>query len=69
MDRGESPISDDPEIRRAVRRTVGIAALRRLRRIVDAEQERDAVSARWARRLSILLILAAVLVLAWMVIR
>ena len=65
---GESS-GDDHEIRRAVRRTVGIAALRRLRRIVDADNALEAGKQRWARRLSILLILAAVVALAWIVIR
>jgi hypothetical protein len=62
-------VSDDPEIQRTVRRTVGIAALRRIRRIVDADNELEAGKQRWARRLSILLILAAVLALAWIAIR
>jgi flagellar biogenesis protein FliO len=62
-------VSDDAEIQRAVRRTVGIAALRRLRRIVDAEQAREASSERWARRLSLFFILAAILALAWIMIR
>ncbi|MCX7157231.1 MAG: hypothetical protein NTW45_12410 [Rhodocyclales bacterium] len=62
-------MSDDPEIQRAVRRTVGIAALRRIRRIVDVDNELEAGKQRWARRLSILLILAAALALAWIVIR
>lgn len=59
-------MSDDPEIQRSVRRTVGIAALRRIRRIVDTEESHDASNERWARRLSIALALAALLVLAWM---
>ena len=62
-------MSDDPEIRRAVRRTVGIAALRRIRRIVDADNALEASKASWARRLSILLIVAGLLALAWIVIR
>jgi hypothetical protein len=62
-------MSQDPEIQRAVRRVVGIAALRRIRRIVDADNELEAGKQRWARRLSILLIIAAVLALAWIVIR
>ena len=63
-------ISDDPDIRRAVRRTVGIAALRRLRRLVDAENAREAAKARWGRRMSVFFfVLAAVLALAWMVFR
>ncbi|MDK9724200.1 MAG: hypothetical protein OEL88_04870 [Sterolibacteriaceae bacterium MAG5] len=55
----------DPRIDEAVRRTVGIAALRRLRRMVDAEAAADAASARWARRLSWILAVAAVLAVAW----
>ena len=62
-------MSTDPDIERNVRRTVGIAALRRIRRIVDADNELEAGKQRWARRLSIAFLLAAVLVLAWMLIR
>ena len=66
---GERFMSDDPEIRRAVRRTVGIAALKRIRRIVDADNALEADKRRWARRLAMLFMLAALLVLAWMLIR
>jgi len=52
-----------------VRRTAGIAALRRLRRIVDADNALEADKIRWARRLSIFFALVAVVVLAWIVIR
>jgi len=62
-------VSDDPDIQRAVRRIAGIAALRRIRRIVDADNQLEASKQRWARRLSIFLILAALLVLAWIAIR
>lgn len=62
-------MSDDPEIQRAVRRTVGIAALKRIRRMVDADNALEADKRRWARRLTMLFALAAVLVLAWMLIR
>jgi len=62
-------MNDDDKLQRAVRRTVGIAALRRIRRIVDADNELEAGKQRWARRLSIFLIIAAVLALAWIVIR
>jgi len=62
-------MSDDPEIQHAVRRTVGIAALRRLRRMVDADNALEAKKARWARRLSLLFILAAAMVVTWIVIR
>jgi len=66
---GRPTVSADPKIQRAVRRTVGIAALRRLRRIVDADNALEADKARWARRLSIFFVLVAVVVLAWIVIR
>lgn len=62
-------MSTDPDIERNVRRTVGIAALKRIRRLVDADNELEAGKQRWARRLSIAFLLAAVLVLAWMLIR
>jgi hypothetical protein len=62
-------MNDDPEIQRAVRRTVGIATLRRLQRIVDADNALEADKAHWARRLSIFFTLAAVLALAWIMIR
>lgn len=62
-------MSDDPEIRRAVRRTVGITALQRIRRMVDADNALEADKQRWARRLAMLFALAAVLALAWMLIR
>ena len=62
-------MNTDPDIERNVRRTVGIAALKRIRRIVDADNELEAGKQRWARRLSIAFLLAAALVLAWMLIR
>ncbi|MDP3513423.1 MAG: hypothetical protein Q8S20_11785 [Sulfuritalea sp.] len=62
-------MNEDDKIQRAVRRTVGIAALKRIRRIVDVDNELEAGKQRWARRLGVLFMLAAVLVLAWMLIR
>ena len=62
-------MSNVPDIERNVRRTVGIAALKRIRRIVDADDTLEADKARWARRFGIAFALAAVLVLAWMLIR
>jgi len=62
-------VTEDEKIQRAVRRTVGIAALKRIRRIVDADNELEAGKQRWARRLAILFVLAALLALAWMLIR
>jgi hypothetical protein len=66
---GGGAVSHDPEIERNVRRTVGIAALKRIRRIVDADNQLEAGKQRLARRLGIGLALAAALVLAWMLIR
>jgi len=62
-------MNDDPEIQGAVRRTVGIAALRRLRRMVDADNALEADKARWVRRLSLLFAVAAAMVVTWIVIR
>jgi hypothetical protein len=62
-------MSDNPKIQGTVRRAVGIAALRRIRRIVDAEEALEASNRRWVRRLSIFFVLAALLALAWIVIR
>ena len=59
----------DPELDAAVRRTVGIAALRRLRGMVDAERAEEAMRARWARRLGVGLALAFILAVAWLAIR
>jgi len=62
-------MSDDEKIRQAVQRTVGIAALRRIRRIVDADNALEAEKSHWARRLALLFLIAAALVLAWIAIR
>lgn len=62
-------MNDDAEIQRAVRRTVGIAALRRLRRMVDAEEKLEASKALWARRLTLVLALTAVLAVVCFMIR
>ena len=45
----------DSEIDRHVRRIVGIATLRRLRRMVDSENANDARQAMLAKRLGVLL--------------
>lgn len=66
---GERLVSNDPDIERNVRRTVGIAALRRIRRIVDADNALEVEKTRWVRRLSLLFVVAAALVLAWIAIR
>lgn len=62
-------MTTEPDISHAVRRTVGIATLRRLHRMIDAEktaEERDGRVARW---LLIGCAFAALLVVAWMAFR
>jgi len=43
----------DEYVDRMVRRRIALDALRRLRRLVDAERVRDAGNARWARRIAL----------------
>jgi hypothetical protein len=62
-------VNEDEKIQHAVRRTVGIAALKRIRRIVDAENALETEKSRRALRLSIFFMLVAVLALAWIAIR
>jgi len=62
-------MNDDPEIERAVRRTVGLATLRRLKRMADADLALDAVKARRAWWLSLFFIAAAALIVAWIAFR
>jgi hypothetical protein len=59
----------DPEIERGVRRVVGIAALRRLRRMVDAESAGEAEKAILATRLAWTFALAALLAVLWIAFR
>lgn len=54
----------DEYVDRMVRRRVGLDALRRLRRLVDAERAKDAGNARLALRLAFLLAGLAGLTLA-----
>ncbi|MGE5466943.1 MAG: hypothetical protein ACM3Y9_05905 [Ignavibacteria bacterium] len=59
----------DPRIEEAVRRSVALAALRRLGRMANAERAQDAEQARWATRLSWTFAAAALLALAWLAFR
>lgn len=59
----------NPDIDSAVRRTVGIAALRRLRAMVDADRAQQETDARWAARVAWVLVLAAALGAAWLAFR
>lgn len=49
----------DEYVDRMVRRRVGLAVLRRLRRLVDAERAREAQDVRLARRLALVLAVLA----------
>ena len=68
MSDGGGPSADDPRIRSAVRRVVGIAALRRIRRLVDADAAHEAAKRVWARRIGVGLGLAVLLAVAWLVV-
>jgi len=59
----------DPEIERNVRRSVGIAVLRRLRRMVDAETGWEAKKSVLATRLAWAFALAAAAAVAWIAFR
>ena len=54
----------DGDIGHAVRRSVGVAALRRLRGLVDADQAQQRADARWTARLAWAFALAALLAVA-----
>lgn len=60
---------NDADLERNVRRSVGIAALRRLRRMVDAEAEGEAKKSALALRLAWAFALAAVAAVAWLAFR
>jgi len=59
----------DPRIDAAVKRVVGRAALRRLQRMVREDAAREAGNARWARRIALALLAAAVAGMLWLAIR
>ena len=59
----------EQEISRNVRRTVGIAVLRRLRRMVDAEAAHEARKSALARRLAWTFAIAAAVAVAWIAFR
>ncbi|MDT3737390.1 MAG: hypothetical protein ROZ00_14270 [Denitratisoma sp.] len=59
----------DEQVDRMVRRRVGLEALRRLRRLVDAERALEADKARLARRLTIALAVLAGLTFLCFVLR
>ena len=61
-------MSEDP-VGKAVQRSVGIATLRRLHRMIAAEHVQRAVEQRWARRLAWAFLAAALLAVAGLAFR
>jgi hypothetical protein len=59
---------DQQDIDPALRRTVGIAALRRIRRLVDEDNALEQWRARWAVRIGAVFAgIAAAIALAWFI--
>lgn len=59
----------DDYIEKFVRRRVGVVALKKLRRLVDADAAAEQAKARWASRLAWGFAIAALLVLLWLGLR
>lgn len=59
----------DPQVDRAVRRIVARSVLQRLQRLVREDAARVAGNARWARRIALALLAAAVAGVLWLAIR
>jgi len=59
----------DEHVERMVRRRVGLDALRRLRRLVDADRAQEADKARLARRLTFVLAVLAGLTFLFLALR
>ena len=60
---------NEPQLDRHVQRVVGLAALRRLHRMVAAENAHEAARARWSRRLAWTFLAAAAAAVAWLAFR
>ncbi len=59
----------DPQIDEAVKRVVGRAVLRRLQRMAREDDAAEAENARWARRLTVVLVTAAIAAVIWFAFR
>ena len=59
-------MSDDPDIQRAVRHTVGIAALKKMHQLIDAEKRQEASDHRFALWFGGLCAVAAIATVVWM---
>lgn len=60
-------MNDDEYIRESVRRRVGKVVLARLKRIAAEDERQQALNALWARRLTGIFSVAAILALIWLV--
>lgn len=59
----------DPQVDEAVRRVVARSVLRRLQRLVREDAAAEAENARWARRLTAVLIAAGIAAVLWFAFR
>jgi hypothetical protein len=59
----------DPQVDEAVKRVVARSVLRRLQRLMREDAAREANNARWAKRLALALLAAAVAAVLWLAIR
>ena len=62
-------MSDDPDIQRAVQRTVGIATLKKMHQMIAAEKQQEASNQRFALWFGGLCAVAAIAVVAWIAFR
>lgn len=58
--------TNDPAVQAASARAAGISALRKIRKLVEAEKTQDQIKIRWARRISLLIALLVGLVLTYL---
>lgn len=59
----------DPQVDEAVKRVVARSVLRRLQRLMREDAAREANNVRWAKRLALALLAAAVAAVLWLAIR
>lgn len=57
--------ADDPRIAAASRHVAGVAALRKIRRIVDEELTQEETKSRWAKRISVFAIIGLIVGASW----
>lgn len=70
MTTGTNPEPEHRTVREAVRRHAGVAALRKLRHLVDAERDREEADRRFVKRFAAaFLVVALAAAVAWMMFR